>query len=249
MSMPKNHRLFDSIINFRTFSGLKTKENAAVNGDKLYRSATFDFGTEADYAKLESLQIDLFIDFRGQPEKPSKERERFDQRFNRQSLPIDLGDFFSPERVRALREYELKSADSLFLELYEEFPRRYRATYQKLFQQLAKGGRIAFHCSAGKDRTGMASYLLLSALGVHYDDIVANYLESNLYVDQLVELFAPEIERSGISRERYREMQLVKPEYLEASRKAIIASYGSMEHFLTDGLGVDLDQLQHHYLY
>lgn len=56
--------------------------------------------------------------------------------------------------------------------------------YRKLFSLLQNEENIPlmFHCSAGKDRTGMAAALVLSSLGVDEETILDDYLLSNFYL-------------------------------------------------------------------
>lgn len=53
-----------------------------------------------------------------------------------------------------------------------------RAGYRRLFDLLLnrREGAILFYCSAGRDRTCVAAWLILSALGVSEDVILADYL-------------------------------------------------------------------------
>jgi protein-tyrosine phosphatase len=55
-----------------------------------------------------------------------------------------------------------------------------RAQYKQFFKTLldSNGEPVLFHCSAGKDRTGVAAALLLSALGVDRETIIKDYLAS-----------------------------------------------------------------------
>src|SRR5699024_12834665 len=62
-----------------------------------------------------------------------------------------------------------------------------QAAYRKMFNVLLEndkeGESVVFHCTAGKDRTGVAAFLILSALGVSEKQIVEDYLYTNLFFD------------------------------------------------------------------
>jgi len=98
-----------------------------------------------------------------------------------------------------------------------------------------------FHCTAGKDRTGMGAALFLAALGVDEETIYSNYLESNKnlegkYAKMLEE--HPEAEKMfGVQRS-----------YLETGLSYVKETYGSIENYLTEVLAVDIDKLKELYL-
>lgn len=72
--------------------------------------------------------------------------------------------------------------------------------YKRLFAHLAAGEvPIVFHCTAGKDRTGVAAMLILPSLGVSEEDALYDYLLTNVYLAQRIwELVA-----KGLGVERY----------------------------------------------
>ncbi|CAB4878681.1 unannotated protein [freshwater metagenome] len=88
-------------------------------------------------------------------------------------------------------------------------------------------GPVLIHCTVGKDRTGVAIAVLLSAIGVPRDAVIADYLltEQNMdgVVDRLRLTFAdhPEIDIDAIVRER--------ADLLEASPEGLAAALDAME--------------------
>lgn len=68
-------------------------------------------------------------------------------------------------------------------DFYVALADRYPENLGRLFTLMAEcEGGVLFHCSAGKDRTGVTAALLLGLVGVAYNDIVANYQVSNTYI-------------------------------------------------------------------
>ena len=62
--------------------------------------------------------------------------------------------------------------------------REFNSQYRRMFKQLLAGNvPLAFNCSAGKDRTGVAAALILTALGVSRETVIQDYLLSNCYFD------------------------------------------------------------------
>ncbi|WP_430335605.1 tyrosine-protein phosphatase [Rhodococcus sp. ACT016] len=116
-----------------------------------------------------------------------------------------------------------------------------RRGYAELLTALADTpGPQVFHCTAGKDRTGWATALLLGIAGVSRETVTADYLLSNDYsagtiaatLAQITAVKGPE------AAEIYRQLIGVDASYLAASFEEVDRNYGSLEHYLTDGLGL-----------
>ncbi|HEV7898069.1 MAG TPA: tyrosine-protein phosphatase [Planosporangium sp.] len=107
----------------------------------------------------------------------------------------------------------------------------------------AQGETLLFHCSAGKDRTGWLSAIVLSVLGVDRDTIVADYLATNDYAR------ATNVSIMNAMRAKGRAAQpgLLLPlfearlEYLTAAYDEAERVYGGMAGYVRDGLDVDGD--------
>ena len=101
-----------------------------------------------------------------------------------------------------------------------------------------------FHCTAGKDRTGFAAVLLLSALGVNAATIEADFLLTNRAID--VATLAPQVAadlgaRSGthIDPRAVEPLLGVREGFLETAYATIKHEFGGMEAYLRDALGLD----------
>lgn len=243
---------FEKIVNFRDLGGLRGVDNSLIMPDRIYRSATFDFATAADYTKLREMEIDLFIDFRVPTESKTAGEKRFSDYFNHLSQPINVGDFFSPERVKRLQEINANEAQAIFIEMYQAFPFEYQTIFQRVFSELMQNERVVYHCSAGKDRTGIMSYLVLSALGVHRDDIMANFLESNQHAEALHNLFKSA--RSGEEKSDpkldafYKKIREVDATYLLAAEERLNDAFGGVERYLQKELEIDLEAFRDRFL-
>ena len=100
---------------------------------------------------------------------------------------------------------------------------------------------MLFHCTAGKDRTGILAMLLLSLAGVAREDILADYQISETYlaeIIQLIQLRVPDLAAfAGQSRR----------EYLEECMDLLLDKYGSVPDYLrAAGLTAgELETLRH----
>jgi protein-tyrosine phosphatase len=130
------------------------------------------------------------------------------------------------------------------------------ASYRQLFELLLQGRRrVLIHCAVGKDRTGVAAALILSALGVDRDTIMEDYLLTNQFlpVDQELQRLLARYAQSGTApaAEIMRPVLEARESYLTAAFAAIDEHFGSTSTYLREGLGLgesELDQLQGWYL-
>ncbi len=116
-----------------------------------------------------------------------------------------------------------------------------RAGFAKLLTDLANtSGPQVYHCTAGKDRTGWTSALLLGIAGVSSETVMDDYLLTNEYS-------AASIERTyhGIAATQgqavadvYRPLLGVDASYLQAGLDELKARYGTVENYLRTGLGL-----------
>lgn len=101
-------------------------------------------------------------------------------------------------------------------------------------------GPVLFHCTAGKDRTGWGTTILLLAAGVDEDGAMEEFLAVNPAVR---ELFAPAVAGLGPLAEVLLPAFEVRPEYLEAALATVRARFGSFDGYLRGGLGLADDEV------
>jgi len=117
-----------------------------------------------------------------------------------------------------------------------------------------KEGAILWHCTAGKDRTGIAAMILETALGVSQDLIMEDYLYTNVCSKAIVDMVMADIliktdDEKVIASAR--EMMMAREEYIQAFITGMVLQSGSIDAFLKERLGLDEEtkaQLQDMYL-
>jgi protein-tyrosine phosphatase len=128
------------------------------------------------------------------------------------------------------------------IEVYRNLPFEQAASYRELFLRIA-GGRLPllFHCTAGKDRTGVAAALLLSAIGVPRRTILSDYLFTNEFMTTLVP-FLERDSRYGAFLRKWRAVVTpllrAEPEYIEAMFEAVATRHGGVEAYARDALSL-----------
>lgn len=101
-------------------------------------------------------------------------------------------------------------------------------------------GAILWHCSAGKDRAGVASALLLYALGVPKEEIYEDFMKTNLYLsgemEHMIRILETRMIVDNAVMDMIRLCYQVKKEYLDTVFETIEQEYGSMELFMRKAL-------------
>jgi protein-tyrosine phosphatase len=100
---------------------------------------------------------------------------------------------------------------------------------------------LIFHCSAGKDRTGMAAALVLYSLGVDEQTIMEDYLSSKIYLSDKYDAFIAKYPRAE-------SIFTVKKMFLQAGINQIKRDHGSVMDYLTKVLKVDIVKMRRLYL-
>ena len=122
--------------------------------------------------------------------------------------------------------------------------------YKKMFEELLAvpdGGSLLFHCTQGKDRTGCAAMLILSALGVDEETIINDFMLTNTYNAKLISSQRKELIDAGYSGDELQTLMSAKDEVNEQYMRNVLnwikQNYSSVEGYITDALGITADQI------
>jgi len=234
--------------NARDIGGYRTVQGNSVKWGILFRSDSIAELDERDLDILKSLQLSVITDFRSE-----SERSRAPDRLPSQSPPIDyriLAINNPAVDVEALRHQvfsgSLSSEDLIGLtdrRAYVTDPAM-RAAWGAWLRSLAEPGALPqlFHCTAGKDRTGFAAALVLLTLGVPQDQVMEDFLLSNVTLEEKIHRSIAHIEATAqrdVDREVLTQVIGVSPSSLEDAFAEMEARYGSIDNYISEGLGVD----------
>jgi protein-tyrosine phosphatase len=242
-----------SVPNLRDVGGKPTRDGRFVRTGLLYRSGTLRALDGADRDAFERLGIRRVYDLRGARESDSMP----------DCLPPGTehvsGDVLAdwsagaPDRIFALLDdpeaarMELAGGrlDALWVDQYRGFvtlPSAH-AAYGRLFRDLARDEHrpALVHCSGGKDRSGWASASLLLLLHVAADVVMADYLRSDGRGNASMSVLMRTLVERGADPDLWRPLFVAEPRYLEAALEQVRRSFGSIEAYFADGLGVDVD--------
>ena len=229
-----------SAPNFRDAGGYRTSDGQWVRMGVVYRSGDLSQLTDADLAELKRLGVDDVFDLRTPAEQaaapdrlPAGAEETTENVLGVAST--GAFDVATPAAaVQAMEDAErtMVSAPSA--------QSSYHAVLNAIVELDDQG--VLYHCTAGKDRTGWASAVLLTALGVPSDTVQADYLASNTY--RAAQNAATLAQLPPAYQAVYKPLLDVRPEYLNAGFAQVQQQFGSFDNYLEKGLGLDSRDLR-----
>ncbi len=242
---PARNVPLDGATNFRDLGGYAGQDGRTLRWRRLFRSDHLAGLSVADQTVLSGLGLRHAIDFRGIDERAATPYgwPGLDQR----SLAIE------PTVVQKMQDLAAAGqaltapvVSELMKDLYRDMVRAQAQRFAELFDHLLQADApLVFHCTAGKDRTGVAAALILLALGVPRDVVMQDYLLSNTLYQR------PPPSDSTIPPEALAVLWRVQDGFLAAALQAIEADHGSVEAYLGRRLGLSaaaLDLLAERYL-
>ena len=235
--------------NLRDVGGVSTVDGRRVRRGRLLRSGVLTRLTPAAVRELQALPVRAVCDLRRTEERerhpnPSfgPDVQQFEWDSTVASSPIREPGFVRSESVDAAR--------AAMVAMYGRIPFLLQSRLAGAFRALAhaRDGATIVHCSAGKDRTGVAVALVLEALGVPRDAVVADYVLTRQAVDLRRELFGDDATGAGLAANAAPFRALpefaldavldARPEYILAALAAVEDRHGTVERYVFDELGL-----------
>ena len=255
---------FEGLHNVRDLGGTVVADGLKVSSGKMLRSDQLADATETDLAKLGELGIGKIIDLRsavGRDEKPDPDiagamnlhlpliedvRAGITRDSKSDARIIEMltrGEDISSSLVDQHMElmYRRFVSDPFAIAQYARF-------VDEIIESAERGETVLWHCTAGKDRAGFATAIVLESLGASHDDIVADYLLTNEYLTGVVEHLLATIGRmlpSDSARQAARSFFRADERYLEAAYDEAAERHGSFEAFCEQALGIEADKRAH----
>ena len=233
--------------NFRELGGYEADEGKHVKWGQIYRGIPTGLLTgAADRKLLDSLGLRLILDLRSESEVAEQPDYVPDGarlvRICGLCHPDGSEISFSPGDIEKLLKGKKDEEHNLADAMYEQMIFHNKA-YKELFRALEAGETpILFHCSGGKDRTGVAAMLILLALGASDETICADYERTNLCrkaeIEARLAAHADEIARDPRRENFHRSAAGVSPEAAPFVLHTIRAKYGSAENYLEAEYGL-----------
>jgi protein-tyrosine phosphatase len=229
--------------NFRDLGVYLTKDNRRMKKGLVFRSDHLSCLTREDQQTLQDLQFKVVCDFR-----TTREQQRApdllptDGSIRLLSLPVKANDF-DPSTVMT----RLRNGDDawltmdFFIDLYRLYLENFGPVWGRVLGLISSSANLplVFHCTGGKDRTGICAALLLAALGVSEESILADHLLSNRCNAERLQPIYAQFAAIGIGPEK-------AAPYLQAPAEPLVAmfvhlkkKYGTIEEYLQTKAGLD----------
>nr|WP_024838307.1 tyrosine-protein phosphatase [Clostridium sp. 12(A)] len=253
----------EKLPNTRDLGGIRTIDKRSILPRRLIRSGTLFEATTGDIQILsEECRVGTVIDFRTETERKQKPDPEIPGILNIFNPILDektVG--ITMEEEEAKEKKELFSGiidhaaslggkpESYITKLYEDLVLSDSAAkqYGRFFDLLleADDRAVLWHCSAGKDRVGIGTALLLSALSVDRETIVKDFVLTNAYVMDGAEAVATMVRKSTgdhVLADCVRVLLTVSEEYINQAFHAIDSCYGTIDSYLTKRLGLSKEK-------
>ena len=231
--------------NFRDLGGYVGQGGRPLRWRRLFRAEHLAGLTETDLATLGRLGLARAVDFRGHDERAARPYQW--PGISTHALAIE------PTVVQRLQDLAAAGqrltvplVQGLMRELYEALVTREAPRFAELFALLLDSDApLVMHCTAGKDRTGVAAALILLALGVPRPVVLQDYLLTNAHYRQ------PVLPPSDTPPEVLAVLWRVQDDFLATALARIDAEPGGLDGFLRRRMGLDetaRQRLAAHYL-
>ncbi|MCX5129280.1 tyrosine-protein phosphatase [Streptomyces sp. NBC_00347] len=255
-STPSRVLAIPGTVNFRDTGGYITYDGERTRWGVLYRSETLSKLPPEGVTALGQLGLGSVIDLRTGLEVQADGLDRLPAGVTSVAQPVDDTNLFAfiGQIVRskdpAYQQAQLGNgaAEARMIALYRGFVTNpaNRAALGAAIRSVANSTKpIAFHCSAGKDRTGVLADTILRAVGVPATISEQDYLLSNQLRAASDKALRDQVKAGGYMQnpDLLIPLQEVRSPYLAAFRDQAVADYGSFGTFLTSGLGLDIPTL------
>ncbi|NDV93786.1 tyrosine-protein phosphatase [Dysgonomonas sp. 521] len=240
--LSERHLPMEGGYNFRDLGGFKAKDGRYTKWGKLFRADELSNLTGSDIKYLSSIPITSVVDFRAQAEaKRSPDRLPTTVQFT-YPIAITPGNLSTEGIQSNLLKSNIDSHMKHMNRLLVSDPACVRAF--RIFFAIVQNNLSApliFHCSAGKDRAGMAAALILFSLGVDEETVMQDYLSSKIYLSDKYDAFIAKYPRAE-------PIFTVKRMFLQAGINQIKRDHGTIMNFLTKELKVDIIRMRRLYL-
>lgn len=242
-------------FNFRDLGGYESESHAKIKWHKLVRSGYLTNLTETDLERLRRYGIRIIVDLRSKSEI-AHFPDQLHEDFQYISMPIFKEDQTeSASSLQRIRQMYAKSEQSGFQKMMRSYRKmaideHAKKDYRKFFDLLLDSGAdngVLFHCSAGKDRTGMCTILLLAALGVKMETIREDYLLTNFASKKRVQWRIEEAKKMKLGvnfTTSVKDLVTVRDEYFDQLIGILEYQYGGLIQYLTSEIGLKPAEFQ-----
>ncbi|MEV0255389.1 tyrosine-protein phosphatase [Streptomyces sp. NPDC050732] len=246
------HIPLQGAVNVRDVGGHRTYDGERVRHGRVFRADALSDLTDADLDRVAGLGLKKVIDFRVPAEVQYDGPDRLPAGLSPTARPITDNGLFtqlitaigSRDPVRQEEMLGNGKAAAFMHGVYRTFvsDSANRARFAATLRDIADSrSPLLYHCTAGKDRTGWTTYLLLRLVGVPGRTALGDYLASNTYRAAHDATLREQLKQGGLMQnpDLIIPLQEVRTEYLDTALDEATQRYGGFQGYLTKGLGLD----------
>ena len=242
----KPERILDvpGAVNFRELGGYQTESNQTIKWQKLLRSGELNRLTPRTQARLAEYGLKYDIDLRS-PSEASWNIDKIPDQTIYRFYPVYPIKDFEKSDLPTDKHLKYQAREQTLYDPYltMAFSEHSRIAFHQMFVDLLANDQekesLLFHCAAGKDRTGMAGMLILSALQVPYQTIREDYLLTNLvYSNRDTDELRRQITGKHVDKliQQMNSVFSVTASSLDQTHDLIIDRFGSFDQYFKEAL-------------
>lgn len=258
---PKHSISIKSIHNARELGGYRTVDEKTVKSGLLLRTSALNGISDEDIRLLTDVyRVEHIIDFRmtmemigtGDPPINGAQYHHLNV-IDLSSLPpqepeMDISSFDVVQIVEMSEQFGMLDENMYIGFLMTETGKRAYADFFRILLDAAPDRAVLWHCTGGKDRTGLAAMLTLSALGVDEETVMKDYLLTNEFNAQRIAGTKQHLKAQGYDDALIKKATLVFDAVDERFMRSAFAwmkkEYGSVLAYIKDGLNISQNEIE-----
>lgn len=247
----------EKVENARQLGGYYTEDGRRVKENMLLRSGKLSNATEDDIAKLtDTYNLGTIVDLRTTSEIEQAPNPTIDgvedihvPILDEDSHSAAMTNIYGSDPVDALIGMATDgtlSDDMYITTINSESAKKGFAEFFQILLDNEEGKAVLWHCTGGKDRTGTAAVLLLSALGVDEDTILDDFALTNEFFKGKIDYMGAEAAKKTDDQEiidGVRTLTGVSRDFMKKMIDSLTDEYGSVENFIIEELNVSKDDI------
>lgn len=226
----------ENLYNVRDLGGFYCQDGSSTRWQSFFRADNLGQASEKDLLTLQDFGVKTVIDLRGnfeiaQAPNPTRNHSDFNY-YNISLIDEDVTD--TSRKGFDLERFEKMSLGDFYIHMLDKKQDKIREIFETIYKH-QKEGAVLYHCTAGKDRTGVTSMLLLGLAGVGKADLVNDYSSTDYFLQQNpnrgTHMNYPELSQE--KKEVIKTIMSSKAEYMEKAYLHLLESYGSITGYLS----------------
>ncbi len=235
-------------MNCRDLGGYRTTDGRTVRTGALFRSDRLSELTDDDLEELASHGIRTVVDFRTRAEAERDVSRLWPGVMTHAPLPIgdeiaQQHEFVERLRLGLVTTVSHDDVAASYREMLDDHHERYAAFISLTVD--VDHLPLLFHCTAGKDRTGVAAAIVLEACGVDRDTVLDDYeLTNELRAHRRIEQLRPSLEAAGVDIEAVRPALSAPRPAMQSALDHLDSVHGGAARYIEDTLGLGRDAVE-----